>query len=439
VGANETALVRMLMEGALASHDAIVSPSDAGRRAWECIVATLRARLRDIYGLDLDLPVQYEIIPFGVDASALAPSTRRQTARERFGLGTDELVFLYLGRFSTLSKCDLVPLLLAFSQLIDSSRSPNVRLCLVGDDAAEHITDALRHTAAELGIADRVWVRPDPLPDDRLGWFAAADVFVSPSDHLQETFGITLAEAMAAGLPVIASDWDGYRNVVTDGETGLLVATAMPHFDGNLRRLRCLTYPTHDVELLAQTTVVDVAQLASAMRTLAEQPELRLEMGRKGRSVAERRFDWRVVVARYEALWERLTDAARHAGDQPRGNALFDAPRYERVFEHYPTRMLQTHDLIELTALGARGEPRTLCDSRFPISDNLFVEHLFTRLRACLIDTGPRPLADVLAGLPGESVEMESALAHVARMMKYGWVRVTTTADRDTRRTAEPR
>ena len=44
--------------------------------------------------------------------------------------------------------------------------------------------------------------------------YAAADIFVSLSDNIQETFGLTPVEAMAAGLPVVASDWDGYRETI---------------------------------------------------------------------------------------------------------------------------------------------------------------------------------------------------------------------------------
>ena len=54
----------------------------------------------------------------------------------------------------------------------------------------------------------------------RFGVWQAADVFSSFSDSIQETFGLVIIEAMACGLPVVASDWDGYRDLVVDGETG---------------------------------------------------------------------------------------------------------------------------------------------------------------------------------------------------------------------------
>ena len=55
---------------------------------------------------------------------------------------------------------------------------------------------------------------------------AAADVAVSLVDNAQETFGLAVAEAMAAGLPLVVSDWSGYRDLVRDGIDGYLIPSA---------------------------------------------------------------------------------------------------------------------------------------------------------------------------------------------------------------------
>ena len=57
--------------------------------------------------------------------------------------------------------------------------------------------------------------------------FGAADLFVTVSDNLQETYGLTVIEAMASGLPVVAAGWNGYQETVRHGETGFLVPTHM--------------------------------------------------------------------------------------------------------------------------------------------------------------------------------------------------------------------
>ena len=65
-------------------------------------------------------------------------------------------------------------------------------------------------------------------PDQLAMSWACADLFCSLSDNIQETFGITPIEAMAAGLPVVVTDWDGYRDTVRDGVDGFRVPTYMP-------------------------------------------------------------------------------------------------------------------------------------------------------------------------------------------------------------------
>src|SRR5206468_3789402 len=62
-------------------------------------------------------------------------------------------------------------------------------------------------------------------PTLRYAAWHAADVFTSLSDNIQETFGLVILEALASGLPVVASDWDGYRDLVVHDQTGYLVST----------------------------------------------------------------------------------------------------------------------------------------------------------------------------------------------------------------------
>ena len=60
------------------------------------------------------------------------------------------------------------------------------------------------------------------------GLWAAGDIFLSLIDNMQESFGLTPIEAMAAGLPRVISDWDGYRDSVEHGEDGFLIPTLQP-------------------------------------------------------------------------------------------------------------------------------------------------------------------------------------------------------------------
>ena len=58
--------------------------------------------------------------------------------------------------------------------------------------------------------------------------WSAADFFTSLSDNIQETFGLTPVEAMAAGLPIVITDWNGYRDTLEDGIQGIAIPTVSP-------------------------------------------------------------------------------------------------------------------------------------------------------------------------------------------------------------------
>ena len=118
------------------------------------------------------------------------------------------------------------------------------------------------------------------VPDEQLpGYFRAADVFVSPATH-GESFGIVLAEAMAAGVPVVASDIPGYRDVARHLREALLV-------------------PPGD----------DTALAAAVSRLLAD-ASLGAALGARGRRRAAE-FDWPHVASAVEAIFERVARRPR--------------------------------------------------------------------------------------------------------------------------------
>jgi hypothetical protein len=180
-----------------------------------------------------------------------------------------------------------------------------------------------------MGLAQgvRIVCNVDP-PLKRL-LYGAADVFVSPADNLQETFGLTLVEAMASGLPVVASNWSGYRDLVADGTTGYLVNTFMaPQALGYLDLVGHLSVDGYAERALAQHTVVDVEHLQECMLRLAASPTLRSDMGAAGRSRAQSRFVWSRVIPQFASLWDEQLRAAPDA-------AKLQRLSFAAAFRHY--------------------------------------------------------------------------------------------------------
>jgi len=146
--------------------------------------------------------------------------------------------------------------------------------------------------------------KPDETAKRDLYW--ASDIFLSPVDNPQETFGLTVLEAGAMGLPAVVSGYDGYRDLVVDGETGFLVPTLGPESTDSIDIMAPLLFDNEYHLHLAQQTVVDVAAMARAVAELVKDPALRRRLGDSARARMCDAFTWEHVVDRYVALWHRL-------------------------------------------------------------------------------------------------------------------------------------
>ncbi len=355
------AFLRHLWAGAT-PRDCIIATSEAGRLAVEGFLSALRAG----YGLTHLPGPSIRRVPLGLNAELLKPPLPtpqdKAALRQRLGLPQDRALLLVLGRVSHASKMDLLPLIRAMSRLFTEPQDTGrplpreaVSLVVAGwADERDPFPRTLVDMGARIGLDVRLELRPGERRKNEL--LAACDVFVSIADNPQETFGLTLLEAQAAGLPVVASDYDGYRDLVAHGETGLLVPTTGPaptEGDDFVDRLAPLLFDNQYHLLLAQRTVVHTPQLAQALGTLVADAPLRQRMGQAGRERVRRNFLWSGVIARHLELWDEL-----RALPAPDIAALRHVPHplelpYAKVFAPYPTRTLEPGDLLRPGRSGA--------------------------------------------------------------------------------------
>jgi phosphatidylinositol alpha-mannosyltransferase len=204
----------------------------------------------------------YEIIPNGVDFDRFASPEIETPAAFR----DDRPTLLFVGRIE--SRKGITYLLDAYGKV--KRRYPEARLVIVGDGGLRPKYEAL---SRELGLEDvhfEGYVEPERLP----GYYRRADVFCSPST-VNESFGITLLEAMAAGTPVVATAINGRDTLGEDGVTGLIV-------------------PPKDGEAMAD----------AALRLLDDRDfGARLSAAAQERA---RRFDWDNVAQRLVSYYETL-------------------------------------------------------------------------------------------------------------------------------------
>jgi phosphatidyl-myo-inositol alpha-mannosyltransferase len=239
-------------------------------KVWANIAVSEAARRTIVEHLGVDAV----LVPNGVDVSVFAEAT------PLIDLASPAPTIAFVGRIDEPRK-GLAVLLAALPTVV--AEIPDVRLLVAGPGEVAEV-------AAEIDPAMRAHVHLMGLISDadKPRLFHTADVYAAPNTG-QESFGIVLLEAMAAGTPVVASDIDAFRRVLDDGRAGRLFANEDP------------------------------ADLASALIEVLRSQQLRSELTEAGSKVVQQ-YDWATVTTEIVHVYETV---AADRPDKPR----LDAPR----------------------------------------------------------------------------------------------------------------
>jgi glycosyltransferase involved in cell wall biosynthesis len=211
---------------------------------------------------------ELQVIPSAVDLVRFRPDVDGSAVRTKLGLDRSR-VLAFTGRLVPHKGVDVI--VRALPEL------PNdVKLLVVGRGPRLPELHAL---ARRLGVDERIRFCPDVSDSELPQYLRAADLFVFPSQNRLEGFGLVVAEAMAAGLPVVIADMPGVREVIEPGKQGVLVE------------------PMIQQDLVAK------------LRSLLDDPALRRQMGVAARARAEERFGLRTVVDQLTEVYQGLSAA----------------------------------------------------------------------------------------------------------------------------------
>jgi N-acetyl-alpha-D-glucosaminyl L-malate synthase BshA len=232
-------------------------------------VTAVSASLRDDTRREMPVRRKIEVIPNFLDCCFRG---RKENPELRARLCPPERydhLLTHISNFRPVKQVETVVRL--FAQVRTRLRA---RLLLIGEGPD---FPRVEYLVRELGLAEDVSMAGEEA--DVVSLLSVTDLFLLPS--LQESFGLAALEAMACGVPVVASNVGGLPDVVVDGVTGYL-------------------HPPDQVEAMA----------ASAVRILAV-PALHARMAKDARRMAFERFDADRIVPRYEALYARVIEAER--------------------------------------------------------------------------------------------------------------------------------
>jgi glycosyltransferase involved in cell wall biosynthesis len=413
-------------------YDALICTSRAVLNMVRAVTDAYADYLHDRHGGTPRARIGLTTIPLGVDTERFRPPTPGERAAQRkvFQVADDEVAVLYVGRLAHHAKAHPFPMFHGLNQAARAT-GRKVHLMLSGWAPNAAVLGAFQDGVRDFAPNVRVsWVDGTD-PRTRFGVWHAADVFTSMSDNVQETFGLVVVEAMASGLPVVATDWDGYRDLVVADETGFLVPTAMVRgatLDATSRLVMEEANYDHFLAECSQAVAVDPTLAGQAFTRLIGDAALRGRMGEAGRRRAVEHFAWPRIVAAYESLWRtqeaerRAVTAVQTAGRSRRGPARYPAP--EVSFAGYPTTWLDDGDRLQ-TAPGA--EVRLARVLVMPLTNhvpNTRTADLATLRRVLSAAAAPRPLAELDEVLRQAGVGPVAARATLAWMLKYDVLRV---------------
>ena len=335
---------------------------------WDAIICTSRA-VQSMVRRQLQENVHYlqsalgatrtgvpllPMIPLGVDCDAFKRDPALGVAyRQELGIGAEDIAIILVARLSNSTKFSPLPMYLALQRAAER-RGRKLHLLLAGwiegDGSRAAFTEGAKRACPDV----QVHFVDGQNAEIRAKAWAAADIFTLPVDNVQETFGLAPVEAMAAGLPVVVTDWDGFRDTVEDGVTGFRIPTIMGG-NGNAISLRYqMGADDYNAYLrnTSQAIAMDIGAAADAYHRLAEDAGLRRQMGEAAQARARRMYDWAAVIPQYLALWEeqaRIRTKAKEFAPLIRGRQPAPTrPDPFMLFADYPTRRLEPGQRVSL-------------------------------------------------------------------------------------------
>jgi len=254
------------------------------------------------------------VIPNGVDIEKFTPPAddfEKKTLRQRLGISEDSVVLIYIGRFAKGKGIEI--LLETFCDKI-SKKYPNAFLVLVGDG---ELRDFIQMYSSR---ENKVFVTNSAIDNPR-DYLAASDIFVLPSSG--EGLSNSLLEAMSCGLAVVVSDIPPHRQIISDGENGLLAITD------------------------------DKLSLENAIVRLIDNKDLRNSLGQAARQTVISRYNIEETLARYKTLYtstHTIKDRFSFGKNWQKYSVLIDEQRIKQAEESLK-KMLDIESLRGLTFL----------------------------------------------------------------------------------------
>lgn len=350
-------LVPSLFMG-LKPFDTFFCSSLAVKKVLEKQLDALSDSFKTLHGLVIKPTFRLDVVPLGIDDEEFQPINKNQ-ARELLKIPQNDFVILYLGRVSAFFKGDILPLIRVVKNLCGKNPNKNIRLIIAGADYnGINEYKLIKRYISTLNMEKNITLFESFEFNKRNLFYSASDVFTSPTDSIQETFGLTPLEAMACGVPQVVADWNGYKETIVHGKTGFKVPTYWCRCDEDIS-----AYPdalTEEINsdrfyshlLMGQSVAIDLNAYEYYLQELLDNEIMRNAMSKNSLEIFKNNYTLKRTIRSYETVWEELV-AIKNTINCDNGSQLdlYNLNFFD-TFSHYSTHILDEFTQFQITELG---------------------------------------------------------------------------------------
>ncbi len=333
--------------------DALICTSESVRNTVETIHTDYLEFLELRLGITKKPKLQLPIIPLGINTDEFSFNHDLTPIKDKYKIDKEDINIIFVGRISFHAKAHNIPMFLALEKL-SKDIDKNINFIMTGWFPNDAVEKWIKEEGNEICPSINLIYVDGRDQKNKYDIFSIGDIFFSLTDNIQETFGLTPLEAMASGMPVVVSDWDGYRETVRDGIDGFRIkTTSFPEQLSNTLAYRFdIGADTYDryCGYHSLFTSVDIEESIEKLKLLITNDDLRKDLGRNAKENAVNNFSWSNVLIKYEELSSELNDIRLNEGKEFNViNSKISSDRLSpfKIFSTYPSRIINKHTNLE--------------------------------------------------------------------------------------------
>lgn len=284
------------------------------------------------------------VIRHGIDTVRFSPksSHEKEWLRDYFSFNKTDTIILHVSRLNPYTKMDIFPMIKSLTPLL--LKDHTLKLWIVGTNHLPHYMNMISNYIHTVHLDQQVIIDVEPEHNAMEKYYQTADIFVCMSDNRAETFGLSIAEAMSTGLPVVISDISGLSEIVDHDSNGYIIPTISGSIGLDIPANLGSSTEFGDKSL--QGTAFSHRHFLDAVTQLLD-PQRRHLMGQRNRQKCTEQLRFSSVITRYTAYFkERQQSFTPHHWPELNINDI------DTILSHTTTYMLSAMTTLTITEKG---------------------------------------------------------------------------------------